>query len=99
MWRKWAHTLATLNKLFSMKVKFNWETIEKKYFLEMNKIYGRDILLYYYNFSEEIIIHTDAIKFQLGGVISQNGKIHFLLPTQVNPCTNKLYNDINVTVK
>ena len=47
MWSKWAHTLATLNKLFSMKVNFNWANIVKKYFLEMNKIYGREVLLYY----------------------------------------------------
>ena len=38
----------------------------------MKKIVGRDVLLYYPNFSEGFIIHKDASKTQLGGVISQN---------------------------
>ena len=40
----------------------------------MKKIVGRDFLLSYHNFSENFMIHTDASKTQLGGVISQNGK-------------------------
>ena len=55
----------------------------------MKKIVGRDILLSYLNFSEEFIIHTDAIKMQRGGVISQNGNTisfysHKLTPIQTN---------------
>ena len=33
-----------------------------------------DSLLTYPDFNETLKIHTDARKFQLGGVISQNGK-------------------------
>ena len=40
----------------------------------MKKIVGRDVLLYYPNFSEKLIIHIDASKMNLGGVMSQNGK-------------------------
>ena len=39
----------------------------------MNKIVGQDALLSYSNFSEEFIIHTDARKTQIRGVIIQNG--------------------------
>ena len=38
----------------------------------MKKIVGRDVLLHYPKFSEGFIIHVDARKMQLGGVISQN---------------------------
>ena len=47
--------------------------------MEMNKIVGRDMLLSYPNFSEEFIVHTDARKTQIGGLICQNGKLIFFL--------------------
>ena len=40
----------------------------------MKKIVGKDFLLSYPNFSGEFITHTDAIKMQIRGVISQNYK-------------------------
>ena len=40
----------------------------------MKNIVGRDVLLYYHNFSETFMIHTDAINTHLGGIMSQNGK-------------------------
>ena len=40
----------------------------------MKNIVGRDVLLSYSKFSENIIIQTDSRKIQLGGVIVQNGK-------------------------
>ena len=58
----------------------------------MKNIVGRDVLLSYPNFGEKFIIHTDASKTQLGGVISKNGKpIAFysrkLTPAQINYTT------------
>ena len=38
------------------------------------KIVGRDVPLAYPNFSEEFIIHIDAVKTQLGGVTIRDGK-------------------------
>ena len=72
MWRNHKHKLNTLAKLCSIKVKFQWTRIEQKSFIEMKKV-GRDLFLLYPNFSEEFIIHTDARKMQLEGVISKNG--------------------------
>ena len=40
----------------------------------MKKIVGLDVLPSYPNFSEKFIIHTNASKTQLGGVIIQNSK-------------------------
>ena len=59
----------------------------------MKKIVGRDILLYYPNFSKKFIIKTDASNTHLGGVIRKNIKTHGFLFTQINPCTNKLCDD------
>ena len=39
------------------------------------KIVRRYVLLSYPNFSEDLIIHTDASKMNLGGLIIQNGKL------------------------
>ena len=48
--------------------------MENDHFLAMTKIVGRDVLISYPNFSEKLIIHTDAGKAQLRGIISQNVK-------------------------
>ena len=40
----------------------------------MKGIVGQDVILSYPSFSKTFIMHTDASKMQLGGVISQNGK-------------------------
>ena len=40
----------------------------------MKNIVGCDVLIYYPNFREEFIIHTDASNAQLGGIMSQNVK-------------------------
>ena len=74
MWRKCAHKLDPLTKLSSTKVKFKWTDVEHYYFIAINKIVGRDVLLYYPNFSKIFIIHTESGKTKLLGVMSQNGK-------------------------
>ena len=74
MWRKHAHTLATLKTLCSNKGKFTWTGVDHKDFILMKKIVGRDMLLSYPNFSEEIIIYTDANRTHTGGVIIQDCK-------------------------
>ena len=74
MWRKRAHELVPITKICSTEVKFKWTDIENNAFIAMKKIVGRDVLLYYPNFSERSIIHTDARKTQLGGVTIKNGK-------------------------
>ena len=74
MWRKHAHTLATIKKLCSNKANFTWTGGYQKDFIEMKKIVGRDMLLSYPNFSEEIIIHTEASRTHTRKVISQYRK-------------------------
>ena len=45
MWRKRAHTLATLEKICSTEVKFKWTDVENRSFIPMKKIVGSDVLL------------------------------------------------------
>ena len=52
----------------------------------MKKIVDRDVFLSYLNFIEECIIHIDASKKQLGGVIVQNWK-----PIAFYSCSKKLH--------
>ena len=89
MRRKHAHTLATLIELCYTKVKFKWTDVEKKAFIAMKKIPGREILLYYPIFNERFILHTEDIKTHHGKVISKNGKptafyLRKITPTQTN---------------
>ena len=92
--RKCAHKLAPLTKICSTKVKFKWTEVENNDVLAMKKIVGRDVLLSYPNFTKTFIIHTDASKTHLGGVMSQNGKpIDFYSlkssPERINYTTTK----------
>ena len=74
MWYKHAHAISPLTEICSTKVRFKCTDIELNSFMVMKKILGRYVLRSYTTFSEDIIIHTDDRKMQLGVVISQNGK-------------------------
>ena len=69
MWHKSTHTLDTLTKLCSTKVKLEWTGIEQKYFMTMKKIVDRDVLFSRPNFIKEFIIHADISNQHLGGAI------------------------------
>ena len=55
-------------------MKFKWIKIEQDDFEEIKWILDRNILLAYPDFNKTFKIDTDAKNFQLGAVISQNGK-------------------------
>ena len=55
-------------------MKFKWTKLEQDSFDEINQILDRDTLLTYPYFTEEIKIHTNASKFQLGAVIRKKSK-------------------------
>ena len=74
MWIKRSHVLAPLAKLTSKETKWVWGDKEKKAFHLVKKIMARETMLAYPNFNEPFEIHTDASHYQLGAVISQNGK-------------------------
>ena len=43
-------------------------------FTEMKRVMARETLLAFPDFNKQCVIHTDASKFQLGSVMSQDGK-------------------------
>ena len=53
---------------------FKWTPVEQNCFDEIKWIVTRDDLLIYPYFNRCFDIHTDARKFHLGAVISQDGK-------------------------
>jgi RNase H-like domain found in reverse transcriptase len=74
MWIRRSHVLAPLASLTSTNAKWNWGEPQKKAFTMAKRIIAREVLLAYPNFSTPFQIHTDASHYQLGAVISQDGK-------------------------
>ncbi len=74
MWIRRSHCLAPLAALTSKNAKWRWGNEERQAFNQMKKIISRETLLVYPDFNKKFVIHTDASQYQLGGVISQDGK-------------------------
>ena len=68
MWKHRSHLQAPLTPLTKLKrnAKSTW--------LSIKEVMAQDVLLAYPDFNLPFDIHTDASDFQLGAVISQNGK-------------------------
>ena len=69
-----SHLLQLLTALTPTKVKFKWTDVEQKSFNEIKLIVSHETLLIHPDFNKTIDIHTYAIDFQIGAVISQDGK-------------------------
>ena len=65
----------SLTKITSTKVKFKWTKIEQNSFDAINLVVACNTLLNHPNFNEEFKIYIDAVKLQLGAVISQNDEL------------------------
>jgi hypothetical protein len=74
MWKERSEILAPLTKLTSTKNLWKWTDEQQNAFDTMKKIMARETILAYPNFEIPFEVHTDASAFQLGAVISQNGK-------------------------
>jgi RNase H-like domain found in reverse transcriptase/Reverse transcriptase (RNA-dependent DNA polymerase)/Integrase zinc binding domain len=96
MWIRRSDILAPLTKLLSgpKNKKWEWPPEAAAAFATIKKIIAQEVLLTHPNFSKPFEIHTDASKYQLGSVISQEGKpIAFysrkLTPPQLNYTTTE----------
>jgi len=74
MWLRRSHVLAPLAKLTSKTEPFKWGPAQAKAFAMCKRIISKEVILAYPDFSKPFVIHTDASHYQLGGVISQDGK-------------------------
>ena len=75
MWKQRSHYMAPLTDLINRKkgvVKWTPEATEA--FEKVKKMCAKDVTLFYPNFGETFDVHTDASEYQLGGIISQNGR-------------------------
>ena len=74
MWRRRSHVLAPLTSLTSKNVPWKWKDEQSKAFKEAKRIIAKNAMLAFPDFSKKFTIFTDASKYQLGGVITQEGR-------------------------
>ena len=74
MWIRRSHVLAPLASLTSTKAKWNWGQQQGIAFQTAKKIIAKEVMLAYPDFALPFEIHTDASHYQLGAVISQQGR-------------------------
>ena len=75
LWKKRVHHLAPLTSLIIKKkgvVKWNEEA--KDAFKKVKEICAQDALLFYPDFNKQFNIHTDSSEYQMGAIISQEGR-------------------------
>jgi len=74
MWIRRSHILAPLASLTSKTKKWEWGPKQAAAFKMAKRVIARETMLQYPDFSKPFLIHTDASHYQLGAVISQDGK-------------------------
>jgi len=74
MWVRQSYVLAPLAALTSKTTKWKWEPQHQKAFAMAKRVFAKETLLAYPNFNKPFQIHTDASHYQLGAVVSQEGK-------------------------
>ncbi len=74
MWRRRSHVLAPLTALCSETKKFVWGEPQREAFIEAKKMLSKQAILAFPDFTKTFVIYTDASKYQLGGVITQDGR-------------------------
>ena len=75
LWPKRAHNLAPLTALIDKKKgALNWNTEAEQAFENIKTMIQQDALLHYPDFNKPFDIHTDSSEYQMGAVISQNGR-------------------------
>ena len=89
MWIRRSHVLAPLASLTSTKTKWSWGPQQEVAFQTAKKIIAREVMLAYPDFSKPFEIHTDASHYQLGAVISQNGKPIAFYSRKLNPAQTR----------
>ena len=74
MWMRRSHILAPLNALNRKGIKWNWGPEQQRAFDNIKRVMAKETLLHYPDFNKTFEIHTDALKYQIGAVITQDNK-------------------------
>ncbi len=89
MWIRRSHVLAPLAALTSKSAKWKWEKEHAEAFRNIKNIISREVMLAYPDFTKPFVIHTDASHYQLGAVISQEGKPIAFYSRKLNPAQTR----------
>ena len=89
MWIKRSHVLAPLAGLTSTKTKWQWGPQQEAAFKMAKRIIAKEVMLAYPDFNKPFVIHTDASHYQLGAVISQEGKPIAFYSRKLNPAQTR----------
>ena len=89
MWIGRSHVLAPLAALTSKTTKWKWEPQHQKAFAMAKKVIAKETLLAYPDFNKPFQIHTDASHYQLGAVVSQEGKPIAFYSRKLNPAQTR----------
>ena len=74
MWQGRAHMLAPLTKMCGSKEKFEWSTGAQEAFELVKNRISNEAMLVHPDFSKPFDVHADSSGYQLGGVVSQEGR-------------------------
>ena len=74
LWSKRSMVLTPITKLTGKNSKFEWTDECQTAFVTMKKIMAQGVLLMYPECGKRFDVHTDECNYQIGAVISQNGK-------------------------
>ncbi|CAJ1939626.1 unnamed protein product [Cylindrotheca closterium] len=88
MWEKRSHMLALFTELIKSSKKGRplvWKQEHTEAFEPVKRVIAKATMLAFPDFSKPFTIHTDASGFQLGGVISQEGKPIAFYSRKLNP--------------
>ena len=89
MWIKRSHVLAPLAGLTSTNTKWQWGPQQEAAFKMAKKIIAREVMLAYPDFNKPFVIHADASHYQLGSVMSQDGKPIAFYSRKLNPAQTR----------
>jgi RNase H-like domain found in reverse transcriptase len=91
MWVKRSHVLAPLATLTSNKKKWDWgpQQARRRFQHGKKKNIAREVMLAYPDFNRPFEIHTDVSHYQLGAVISQEGKPIAFYSRKLNPAQTR----------
>ena len=82
--------LAPLTKMCGSKEKFIWNESVQKSFELVKKRIANEAILAHPDFSKPFDVHADSIKYQLGGVVSQENRPITFFSRKLNSAQKKI---------